>query len=196
MMYRIYAIVDTGRIYTEPTHRFAGTLGIFPGLQVTLMLRQTVQKNLVSTLSLKLKVLYDWRSVSQSVCLGVGHSFGAHDQILLFPFFCFALRLGRPLWREDGSVVCSAICQWSESRRTHITVSTGFPFRRLLRLAGITVEVFLLASTRDISGHCRSRSYFTTAGQSVSQYVLVSSTLVGPIVLSFIWNSTQLYRFV
>jgi hypothetical protein len=23
------------------------------------------------------------------------------------------------LWREDGSVVCSAICQWSESRRTH-----------------------------------------------------------------------------
>jgi hypothetical protein len=27
--------------------------------------------------------------------------------------------LGRPLWREDGSVICSAICQWSESRRTH-----------------------------------------------------------------------------
>jgi hypothetical protein len=24
-----------------------------------------------------------------------------------------------PLWREDGSVICSAICQWSESRRTH-----------------------------------------------------------------------------
>jgi hypothetical protein len=26
--------------------------------------------------------------------------------------------LGRPLWREDGSVICSSICQWSESRRT------------------------------------------------------------------------------
>jgi hypothetical protein len=59
------------------------------------------------------------------------------------------------LWREDGSVICSAICQWSESRRTHnITVSsetTGLSFRRLLRLAGITVEVFLPAYTR--GGH-------------------------------------------
>jgi hypothetical protein len=27
--------------------------------------------------------------------------------------------------------------------------------------------------------HCRRRSYFTTDGQSVSQYVLVTSTLVG-----------------
>jgi hypothetical protein len=40
-----------------------------------------------------------------------------------FPFFCrkiaLLLVLGRPLWWEDGSVICSAICQWSESRRTH-----------------------------------------------------------------------------
>jgi hypothetical protein len=49
--------------------------------------------------------------------------FGAHHQIFLFPFFCrtiallFVLR--RPLWREDGSVICSTICQWSESWRTH-----------------------------------------------------------------------------
>jgi hypothetical protein len=27
-------------------------------------------------------------TVSQSVCLGVGHPFGVHDQILLFPSFC------------------------------------------------------------------------------------------------------------
>jgi hypothetical protein len=68
-----------------------------------------------------------------------------------FPFFCrtvallFVLR--RHLWREDGAVICTAICQWSESRRTqpYITVpseTTGFPFRSLLRLAGITVKVF------------------------------------------------------
>jgi hypothetical protein len=59
----------------------------------------------------------------QSVCLGVGHPFGAHDQISLFPFFCRKIAwlfvLGRPLWREDWSVICSAICPWSESRRTH-----------------------------------------------------------------------------
>jgi hypothetical protein len=73
---------------------------------------------------------------------------------------------GRPLWREDGSAICSAITQLSESPRTHnhilqshlrlpqpggpgphiyiaqedggpvIPPGTGFPLRRLLRLAG------------------------------------------------------------
>jgi hypothetical protein len=46
-----------------------------------------------------------------------------HDQNFLFPFFCWTIALlfilGRSLWREDGSVVCSSICQWSVSRRTH-----------------------------------------------------------------------------
>jgi hypothetical protein len=40
-------------------------------------------------------------AVSQSVCLEVGRPFGAHDQILLFPFFCQKIALlfvlGRPL---------------------------------------------------------------------------------------------------
>jgi hypothetical protein len=62
-------------------------------------------------------------TVGQSVCLGAGHPFGASDQILLFPFFCRKIALlfvlGRPLWWEDRSVICSAICQWSESWRTH-----------------------------------------------------------------------------
>jgi hypothetical protein len=55
--------------------------------------------------------------------LGVGHPFGPHDHIFVFPFFCRTIALlfdlGYPLWREDGSKICSAICQWSESRRTH-----------------------------------------------------------------------------
>jgi hypothetical protein len=54
--------------------------------------------------------------------LAVGHPLGAHDQILLFPFFCLKIALlfvlGHPLWREDGSVIYSAKCQWSESPRT------------------------------------------------------------------------------
>jgi hypothetical protein len=47
----------------------------------------------------------------------------AHDRIFLFAFFCqtnallFILR--RHPWREDRSVICSAICQWSESWRIH-----------------------------------------------------------------------------
>jgi hypothetical protein len=38
-------------------------------------------------------------------------------------FFCRKIALlfflGRPLWWEDGCVICSEICQWSESPRTH-----------------------------------------------------------------------------
>jgi hypothetical protein len=35
-------------------------------------------------------------TVSRPIRLGVGHPFGAHDQIVLFPFagHCFSLRLG------------------------------------------------------------------------------------------------------
>jgi hypothetical protein len=68
-------------------------------------------------------VLMLWPMVSRPIHLGVGQIFGAHDQIFLFPFFCRTIVLlfvlGPPLWREDGSVICSAICQWSESRKTH-----------------------------------------------------------------------------
>jgi hypothetical protein len=49
----------------------------------------------------------------QSVYLGVGHPF-----FYLFPLFfrkiALLFVLGRPLWREDDSVICSAICQWSD----------------------------------------------------------------------------------
>jgi hypothetical protein len=64
-----------------------------------------------------------WPTVSRPIRLGVGHPFGTHDQIFLFPLFwrtvALLFDLGRPLWQEDGSVVCSSICQWWESRRTH-----------------------------------------------------------------------------
>jgi hypothetical protein len=47
----------------------------------------------------------------------------APQQILLFPLFCrkivLLFVLMRPLWRENGPVICSAICRWLESRRTH-----------------------------------------------------------------------------
>jgi hypothetical protein len=64
-----------------------------------------------------------WPTVSRPIRLGFGHPFGSHGQILLFPFFCRKIALlfvsGRLLWREDGSLICSAICQWPESRTTH-----------------------------------------------------------------------------
>jgi hypothetical protein len=65
-------------------------------------------------------------TVSRPVHLGIGHPFGGHDQILIF--FClritFSFPDGRcPLSRKDGFVVCSAITEWSESRRTRNHIS-------------------------------------------------------------------------
>jgi hypothetical protein len=64
------------------------------------------------------KLLYDWQSVSQSVYLGIEYPCGACDQIL-FPVgmllyeICGLVSIGRPLWREDGSVLCSRSPSWS-----------------------------------------------------------------------------------
>jgi hypothetical protein len=90
---------------------------------------------------------------SRQVLLYVGHPFGFHGLSLIFADWQ-SVRL--PLWREDGSVIVSAVTPRSEPRRTYnhtfpiicdsgplgqvgpvITPSTGIPFRRLLWLAGI-----------------------------------------------------------
>jgi hypothetical protein len=56
-------------------------------------------------------------TVSRPVRLGIRLPFGAHDQILslsfLYDICLFFLPVGRPLWREDGSVTCGAIADWS-----------------------------------------------------------------------------------
>jgi hypothetical protein len=74
----------------------------------------------------KSKLLYDW----QSVCLGIEHPCGTCNQILLpvgmlLSEICGLVSVGRPLWREGGSAICSVIAQWSESLRTrnHILLS-------------------------------------------------------------------------
>jgi hypothetical protein len=62
-------------------------------------------------------------TVSQLLCLGIEHPSGTCDQILLpvgmfLSEICGLVSLGRPLWREDGSAICSLITQQSESLRT------------------------------------------------------------------------------
>jgi hypothetical protein len=62
----------------------------------------------------------DGQSVSSSWCRT---PFGTYDQILisLSDNYFFILHARRPLWREDGSKICSAIAHWLESRRTHLS---------------------------------------------------------------------------
>jgi hypothetical protein len=52
----------------------------------------------------------DWRSVSQSVSLGVERHLGLMTRYLLLFDSYGLVSVGRPLWREDGSVFC--ICCW------------------------------------------------------------------------------------
>jgi hypothetical protein len=103
-------------------------------------------------LNLKVKVtlrLTVSQSVSKSWCRATS---GAYVQI----FFPFGIRntsdsyvrhsVGRPLWREDGSVFCT--CRWPlpaqsfsvvvprDLRPILLSQIWDFPFRRLLRLAG------------------------------------------------------------
>jgi hypothetical protein len=87
-------------------------------------------------------------TVSRSVCIGVGPPFEAHDQILHFLYsdIYLFLYVGRPLWREDGSVSCSAHCrhQVPQNLRPNLTVSfeIGFPFCRLLRLERLRLSYY------------------------------------------------------
>jgi hypothetical protein len=62
-------------------------------------------------------------TVSQSVCFDIEHPCWTCDQILLpvemlLSEICGHLSVGRPLWWQDGSQICSAVTQWPESLRT------------------------------------------------------------------------------
>jgi hypothetical protein len=71
----------------------------------------------------------DGRSVSMSWCQAYSETC---DQILLLVGMllsesCGLVSVGRPIWRENGSAICSAITQWFESHRTlnHTLLSVG-----------------------------------------------------------------------
>jgi hypothetical protein len=64
-------------------------------------------------------------TVSQSVCLDIEYSCGTCEQISFPVGICDLVSVGRPLWREDGSAICSVITRWSQllSTRNHVLLS-------------------------------------------------------------------------
>jgi hypothetical protein len=57
------------------------------------------------------------QSVSQSVLVSIT-LVGLATRYFFLSECCCLVSVGRPLWREDGSPICSVVTEWSESRRT------------------------------------------------------------------------------
>jgi hypothetical protein len=57
-------------------------------------------------------------TVSRPVCLGVKPHLGPKTRFLLLSDSCGFAHVGRPLWREDGSVVCN--CCWSSPAQSYL----------------------------------------------------------------------------
>jgi hypothetical protein len=107
-------------IYTNiHFYRYRFTFHVFDS---SAMCIQHIQSFFQSRLSTAVRSYFtiDSQSVSMSWYRA---PFGTCDQIsfpvgMLLSEICGLVSVGSPLWREDGSAVCSAITQWSGSRRT------------------------------------------------------------------------------
>jgi hypothetical protein len=131
----------------------------------------------MSLLSVKVRVKVTLRlTVGQSVTLGVEPHLGFMTRyLLLFDSYGLAV-VGRPLWREDGSVFCMCCGPWQSSlsrlrvpwySRPYLTVSD----LRLPFSSPPTTPERFSRSVNPFSSLCQSQSHIATDGRSVSQSV-------------------------
>jgi hypothetical protein len=122
---------------------------------------------LTSILSLKIKVQVTLRlTVSQSVSLGVEPHLGLMTRYLLFFESYGLVFLGRPLWREDGSVFC-IYCSSSPA-----SFSGSSPLSLVTIFYCLRFEISLFITSYDSQGHSnpptksqsQNQNYFTTGG--------------------------------
>jgi hypothetical protein len=110
----------------------------------------------------KFDLYYDPWSVGHFI-LVLGPLWGAWPDfyILCLTITFFPFRVGRPLWREDESVICSAITHWLGSSRTHSIIFLPHP--RLPQPGGPDPRIY-----NPRNRVAQSQSYMTTVSQSAS----------------------------
>jgi hypothetical protein len=96
--------------------------------------------------------------------------------------------LGRPLWREDGSVICTAICLWSGSRKTH-----NHSLLSHLRLLGS-----LSVASYDLQGLRWKYSYQPPHGEGFMKYTVEmgSCTVIHTHTPSFIKTCSGIRKVI
>jgi hypothetical protein len=134
----------------------SGSLWMLVSFQLTLFFRLLYRTDSVDSWQL----YYDRRSVGQFVLVWSPH-LGLMTRFLLLSDNCWFVDMGRPLWREDRSVVYNCCCLRQRSHSQvrvprgswpHFTVSDSrLPFSSPPTTRRVTVEVFDPASTREMT---------------------------------------------
>jgi hypothetical protein len=103
---------------------------------------------LLSNSKSKSKSHCDWQSVSQSVSLGIEPHLGPMTRYLFLSDSYVLVSVGRPLWREDGSVFC--MCRWPLPAQSF---SGPSPLGLATVFYSLRFEISLFVSSYDSQGH-------------------------------------------
>jgi hypothetical protein len=140
----------------------------------------------------KSKLCYDWRSAGQSVLEKSTH-LGLTTRSWLLSDSCGFVDLGRPLWREDGSVVCN--CYWSSPAQSFLGPS---PVGLVVCLPGLGPHYIASGRTQQKTSFSNNpfivACVFVAAGTCLPSRFLTMNVYSGSIIPAFRRNVTILRK--